>query len=87
MPIIEARRKLTSLPEEFAREDETSAVSITRRGKPVLAVMSWDFYETLMETLEVLGDEALTASVRSSLHEIQHGKGISWERAKKKLGL
>lgn len=77
--MIEARRKLTSLPEEFAREDEMSAVTITRRGKPVLAVMPWEFYDALMETLEVLGNEALTASVRRGLYELRHGKGIPWE--------
>ncbi|MBI3697459.1 MAG: type II toxin-antitoxin system prevent-host-death family antitoxin, partial [Acidobacteria bacterium] len=55
MPIIKARNKLTALPEWFGRQPEAGAVAVTRRGKPVLAVMSWDLYASLVETLEILG--------------------------------
>ncbi|HYY15122.1 MAG TPA: hypothetical protein VE965_00490 [Gammaproteobacteria bacterium] len=50
MPIIEARKKLTSFPEVFAQEPELGAVAVTRRGKPVLAVMLRELYEALIET-------------------------------------
>jgi prevent-host-death family protein len=45
LPITEARHALTSLPERLA--EDPGAVAITRRGKPVLAVMSWDLYESI----------------------------------------
>ena len=39
IPITEARHELTSLPEKLTQSGSTLA--ITRRGKPSLAVMTW----------------------------------------------
>jgi len=86
LPMIEARKKLTSLPETFAKEPETTTIAVTRRGKPVLAIMPWEFYESLVETLDILGDEELLASLRQAITEAEAGQGISWEEAKKELG-
>jgi len=87
LPITEARHKLKDLTEEFAREHEPEAVAVTKRGKPVLAVMPWDFYETLIETLEILGDEDLMEGLRQSILDLKEGKTIPWEEVKKDLGL
>jgi len=87
MPIVEARNKLTSLPEEFAREPEVGAVAVTRRGKPVLAVMPWDLYEAIIETLEVLGDKDLMAALRQGVQEALEGKTIPWDDVKADLRL
>jgi len=85
LPMIEARRKLTSLPEELEARGKDSTVAVTRRGKPVLAIMSWEFFEALYETIEIMGDEELMKSLRQSIKEAQEGKAIPWERAKKEL--
>ena len=85
IPIIEARNKLTALPERFAREPESGAVAVTRRGKPVLAIMPWDLYESIVETLDILGDAEAMAALRQGIREIAAGKGIPWEQAKRKL--
>jgi antitoxin YefM len=87
MPIIEARKKLTSLPEDFEDEKETDVIAVTRRGKPVLAVMPWELYETVAETLEVLSDENLMKDLRRSIKEMQEGKLVPWEKAKKELSI
>lgn len=47
IPITAARHELTSLPEKLAEEGSTLA--ITRRGKPVLAVMTWQHYEAILK--------------------------------------
>jgi prevent-host-death family protein len=83
MPITTARHELTSLPEIL--EKDPGAVTITRRGKPVLAVLPWEMYETLLETLEVLGDPELMEALRQSLQEIEAGQAIDWEDAKRIL--
>jgi antitoxin YefM len=83
MPITTARHELTALPEIL--EKDPGAVTITRRGKPVLAVLPWDMYETLLETLEVLGDPELMEALRQSLQEIEAGQAIPWEDAKRTL--
>lgn len=87
MPIIEARKKLTALPEKLEEEKELGAVAVTRRGKPVLAVMSWEFYESLMETLEIMGDADLMAALRKSIKQAKMGKTLPWEQVKKDLDL
>jgi hypothetical protein len=49
--------------------------------------MSWDVYESLVETLEIMGDKDLMADLRRSIREVREGKTIPWERVKKDLGL
>jgi prevent-host-death family protein len=51
LTISEARKALLDLPEKLARTPER-AVTITRRGQPVLAILPWAFYESIVETLE-----------------------------------
>ena len=85
IPITTARHEITSLPERL--EKDPGAVAITRRGKPVLAVMPWELYEALMETIEILGDVELITALRQSIKEVEAGKGIPWEDAKRTLGL
>ena len=83
--ITEVKNIIATLPKKLARRQ--GAVSITRYGKPVLAVMSWQFYESLMETLEILGDEETMASLRRGIKDMERGKFVSWEEVKKKLDL
>jgi len=85
IPITEARHELTSLPERLAKNP--GAVTLTRRGKPVLAVMPWGFYESLMETMEIMSDEKLMSMLRRGIRDVRQGKGVSWEKAKKDLRL
>jgi len=83
IPIIKARDRLTSLPEELA--EEPGAIAVTRRGEPVLAILPWDLYESIMETLEILGDEELMAALRQSIKEASEGQAVSWDQAKQEL--
>lgn len=85
LPITEVRDELTSLPERLSHNHET--VTVTRRGKPVLAILPWNAYEALVETLDILGDPATVAALRQGIKEARRGRGIPWERAKRKLGL
>jgi len=85
MPIVEVRNKLTALPEELERDPEGGTVAVTRRGKPVLAIMPWDAYEAIVETLEILGDEALMHALRQSAKEAAARETVPWERVKAQL--
>lgn len=87
MPIVEARNKLTSLPEQFEQQPENDVVMVTRRGQPVLAIMPWELYDSLMETLEIMSDEELMAQLRQSIKQAAAGETISWEMVKKELDL
>lgn len=85
MPMTDARHELTSLPEQLSVSHE--AVAVTRRGKPVLAILPWEEYEAIVETLEILSDEDLMRALRQGIREARQGKGIPWAQAKRKLGL
>jgi len=85
LPITEAREELTALPDRLNESHE--AITVTRHGKPVLAILAWEEYETLVETLEVLSDKDLMTTLRQGIREAEQGKLIPWSQAKRKLGL
>ncbi|MBT4139683.1 MAG: type II toxin-antitoxin system Phd/YefM family antitoxin [Candidatus Latescibacteria bacterium] len=85
LSIGEMRKNINRLPEQLAESPETGAITITRRGKPVLAVLSWDLYESVLETLEIVADEKLMKTFRKSIQELDSGQGIPWEEAQKEL--
>jgi prevent-host-death family protein len=86
LSIVEARNRLTQLPEELEQE-KGNAVTITRRGKPVLAVMPYDLYDSIIETLEVMSDPELLTLLRQSIQEANEGKLLEWETVKQEMVL
>jgi antitoxin YefM len=87
LAMVEARKQLTSLPEELAKHPEIGAVTITRRGKPVLAVMSWALYESVTETLDIMSDPEMMAAFRQGVRDLEQGNTHDWEQVKNELGL
>jgi antitoxin YefM len=83
--ISKARKELSSLPRLLSKNP--GAVVVTRRGKPVLAILPWELYESIVEILEILNDKKLMASLRKSIREIQAGRVFSSDEVKMKLGL
>ncbi len=79
MAIAQARKELNQLPDLFNAEPEASALAITRRGQPVLALMPWALYEGIAETLEVLGDQELSEALREGIRQIEAGDGETWQ--------
>ena len=85
LTISEARKVLLDLPEKLARAP-ARAVTITRRGQPVLAVLPWEFYESIIETLDILGDLEMVKALRESLEDLDRGRVVTNTKAKKRLG-
>lgn len=85
MNITEVRNKLTSLSDDLVQEKDTLA--ITKRGKPVLALMPWDMYEALVETMDIMSDPDLMQAFREGLQDIQQGRTRSLADVKSELGL
>lgn len=86
MSITEARQRFTHLPQKMAAEQWTS-LAVTRRGKPVLAVLPWELYESILETMEILGDPELMTALRQSLKDIREGRTYTTEELRKELEL
>ena len=59
---------------------------VTSRGKWVLAVMSWDKYDVIRETMSILGDPALMRSLKRSLREARTGSLVPLAKVAKDLG-
>ena len=80
---VNARRELTKLPEQLGASPAT--VAVTRRGKPVLAIITWEDYLSILETLEILSDNDAVEQLRRSIKEVTEGKQIPWKKAKTRL--
>jgi len=85
LSISEVRNNLTRYPRRFLKEPE--AVEITQRGRPVMALLPWELYESLLETMEILGDEKLMKTLRQSAKDVRRGKTYSSEEVGQALGL
>ena len=84
MPITEARKKFMKLPDQAAGDQ---VIAVTRRNREVMAVMSWEMYEGLLETIEVLSDGELMNNVRKGVEDIKAGRIRSLSEAYERLGL
>jgi antitoxin YefM len=80
----EIREQITRLPEQFEQEPET--VTVTRHGKPVMAILPWELYESIMETLEIMGDAELMAAFRQGVKDIEEGRIKPLDDVLKELG-
>jgi PHD/YefM family antitoxin component YafN of YafNO toxin-antitoxin module len=88
MSIREARENLTRLPEQFEEDSGAgSVVQVTRHNKAVLAILPWELYESLVETLDLLDDAGFHAALRQSIAELVAGETVSWEQVQKELDL
>ena len=58
---------------------------ITKRGKPVVVMMSVEDYEGLMETIEILSDKEAVKRIKKAKKEIKEGKTISLSDLRRKI--
>ena len=84
IPITEARNKFMRLPDQAAKDQ---IIAVTRRNKEVMAVMSWEIYEGLLETLEVLSDRELMNNLRKGVEDVKAGRTHSLSKAYERLEL
>ena len=75
------------LPKVIARIDgKLDRYIVTRRGKPVIVMLSIEDYESLMETLDILADPKAMADLRKGEEDIRKGRTRSWAEIKASLG-
>ena len=79
----ELRHKTAELLAEAARD----VVVITHRNKPTAAVLSWEAFEALLDTFDVLIEPHIEEKVRQGISEFYSDKVRDWEETKAKLGL
>ena len=80
MSISETRKKITALEDELSFED---TVSITNHGKEIFALIRWDTYESIAETLEILSDEELANELKTGIKQLENNELVDFEDFKK----
>ena len=58
---------------------------VTKRGKPIVVMLSVDDYESLMDTLDILADPHAVAGIRRGETDIRKGRTRSWQKIKRSL--
>lgn len=87
LTMSKARATLPQIPRKLAKERHPRALTITQHGKPVLAVLPYEFYDSLMETLEIMADPKMMEALKQSAEDIKKGRTYTSDEVRKKLGL
>jgi len=84
LPITKARQDLPKLVNNANKKLDEYIITVN--GFPAAVLISAAEYDSWKETIEILSDPKLMKSIRKGEKEIDEGKGIPWEEAKKELG-
>ncbi len=84
MFISETRKKITSLEDELYFND---TISVTNHGKEVFALLRWDTYESIAETLEILSDEEAFSELKKGIQQMNNGELIDFNEFKKSIDI
>ena len=84
IPLTELRPKLPKIMDRISKYFDRYV--ITRHGKPEAVMLSEEDYESLLETLDILSDQKLMKDIKKAKEDFKKGKGIPWEKVKRKLG-
>jgi len=82
IPITKAKQRFLELSRR--NQDLGESFIILNDGEPVSALIPFDEYESLLETLDILETEPdILKKLKSAEKEIAEGKYTLWKRAKK----
>jgi antitoxin YefM len=83
IPITEAKARIAELADRVAREHDH--FTITRNGRADVMLISVAEYESMQETLDILGDEETLADLRQSREDFAAGDVYSAEQVRAEL--
>ena len=83
LDISEARKRFNTIDRVLK---ERPVIYITRHNREAFAIIDIDYLETVMETIEVLGDPEAMQMLNESLRAIERGELIDQEDVEKELG-
>ena len=84
MSISETRKRITSLENDLSYED---TISVTNHGKEVFALIRWDTYESIAETLEILSDEEMYSELKIGIQQAKNNELVDFEEYKKMINV
>lgn len=83
--MTEARKAFSELPEKLSKRK--NPIAITRGGKKVMALMTWEQYESLKETKAITSDPEIIAAIRRGEEDVKAGRTIPAEEVWRRSGL
>ncbi len=84
--VTEFRRSLSGLKTK-RRRGQPRAVALTHRGEKIYAIMPWEDYEAMQETMDILSDRRAMEAIRQSEKDIKAGRTYSSAQVKRALKL
>ena len=84
LSISETRKRITSLEDDLSFND---TISVTNHGKEVFALLRWDTYESIAETLDIISDEVLYDELKIGIKQFENNNLIDFEDFKKSLNV
>lgn len=82
MSISETRKRITSLENELEYDD---TVIVTNHGKETFALMRWDTYESIAETLDIISDDQAYTELKKGIQQIQNKELVDFDEFLKEL--
>ncbi len=74
MTLKAVRNKLARLRRQV--NDSQTVIPVSQRGRPVMALMSWDLFESLVDTIEIMSDPKLMAQINQSEKDVVEGRTV-----------
>ncbi len=84
--VLSVRELRQTLPGVLKKIDhKLERVTVTNHGKPVAEIMSYEDYESLMETLDILNDRSAMKRIKAGLENVKKGKVRPLEEIEKEI--
>ena len=74
IPITKAKTMLLDVIRTINDSEDT--IAITKNGIPKAVIMSMEHYETMRETIAILGDKEMMEQIRRSRNEIRENRKL-----------
>ncbi|MFH1776137.1 MAG: type II toxin-antitoxin system Phd/YefM family antitoxin [Candidatus Omnitrophota bacterium] len=86
MHTVSMKELRPNLPHIIGEVDKKfERIIITKRGHPVVVMLSIDDYESIMETLDVLSDKPTVERIKKGLDEVRTGNKVLLHQLRKKI--
>ena len=72
LPITKVKKEFLDVIKEMVEEEST--ITVTKNGMPVGVMMTWERYEALLETIEILADPKVVKALKASERDFRAGK-------------
>ena len=85
MPATEARKNFFKIIADV--QNPNTFYTLTIDGKPEAVLMSFNEYESILETIDFLSEPGALVELRKAEEEVKAGKVFSWDSVKNELAL